>query len=293
MKNKLRERLKNIAHGKLEPAAKLFFDIIAWLERIHFQCRYRLENKGNLSQEDIKEVEENVTFMFKSFERQKLAKRLYKNIRRFYPNAHIVIADDSSSPLNLKDKHLTVLQLPFNSGLSYGLNRALREVKTPYLMKLDDDCILTRRSDIAGQLSFLNEHKEIDLVGFGILSFIRCQPPIKDFMNYFQESMYRAPKPLKIPHMTQIDGTHIVVGKPPNIFLARTDKIREVGWDDNIRMMDHKEFFIRAAGNLVATVAIDTVVFHCHNPFDRKYQHYRQDVDGDRAYIRKKYAKFH
>ena len=35
MKNKLRERLKNIAHGKLEPAAKLFFDIIAWLERVY------------------------------------------------------------------------------------------------------------------------------------------------------------------------------------------------------------------------------------------------------------------
>ena len=186
-----------------------------------------------------------------------------------------------------------MLQLPFNSGLSYGLNRALREVKTPYLMKLDDDCILTRKSDIAGQLSFLNKHKEIDLVGFGILSFIRCQSPMKDFIKYFQESMYRAPKPLKIPHMTQIDRTHIVVGKPPNIFLARTDKVREVGWDDNIRMMDHKEFFIRAAGNLAATIAADTVIFHCHNPFDRKYQKYRQDVEGDRAYIRKKYAKFH
>lgn len=160
-------------------------------------------------------------------------------------------------------------------------------------MKLDDDCILTQKSDIIGQLSFLKKHNEIDLVGFGILSFIQCQSPVKDFIKYFQESMYLAPKPLKIPHMTQIDGTHIVVGKSPNIFLARTDKIREVGWDDNIRMMDHKEFFIRAAGNLVATVAMDTVIFHCHNPFDRKYQKYRQDVEGDRAYIRKKYAKFH
>lgn len=293
MKNKLREKLKKTAHGKLEPAAKLTFDIIAWLERIYFQCSYRLKSETNLSQEAKKEVEENVTFMFKSFERQKLAKRLYKSIRKFYPNAKIIIADDSSSPLTLKDDHLTVLQLPFNSGLSYGLNRALQKVKTPYLMKLDDDCILTQKSDIIGQLSFLKKHNEIDLVGFGILSFIQCQSPVKDFIKYFQESMYLAPKPLKIPHMTQIDGTHIVVGKSPNIFLARTHKIREVGWDDNIRMMDHKEFFIRAAGNLVATVAMDTVIFHCHNPFDRKYQKYRQDVEGDRAYIRKKYAKLH
>ena len=45
------------------------------------------------------------------------------------------------------------------------------------------------------------------------------------------------PKPLKIPHKTQIDSSHCVLGKVPNIFIARTEKVREKGYDDNIRMI--------------------------------------------------------
>ncbi len=43
--------------------------------------------------------------------------------------------------------------------------------------------------------------------------------------------------------MTQIDGNHFVMGKVPNIILVRTEQLRKVGWDDQIRMMDHQDFF--------------------------------------------------
>ncbi len=33
-----------------------------------------------------------------------------------------------------------------NSGLSYGLNRALEKVKTPYVMRMDDDELLTLKT---------------------------------------------------------------------------------------------------------------------------------------------------
>ena len=98
-------------------------------------------------------------------------------------------------------------------------------------------------------------------------------------------SMRGAPMPLRIPHMTQIDGNHFVMGKVPNIILVRTEQLRKVGWDDQIRMMDHQDFFWRAAGHLVSVIALGTAVFHDHNPFDRHYQRYRQDVEGDLRYI--------
>lgn len=100
--------------------------------------------------------------------------------------------------------------------------------------------------------------------------------------------MEGAPKPLLIPHMTQIDGNHFVMGKVPNLYVARADKVRSIGWDENIRMMDHQDFFWRAAGNLVSVIALGTAVFHYHNPFQRHYQKYRQDVEGDRNYITQK-----
>ena len=36
-----------------------------------------------------------------------------------------------------------MIQLPFNSGDSYGLNSALEKLETPYVMKMDIDELLT------------------------------------------------------------------------------------------------------------------------------------------------------
>lgn len=38
----------------------------------------------------------------------------------------------------------------------------------------------------------------------------------------------------------------------------------------------------------VSVIALGTAVFHYHNPFQRHYQKYRQDVEKDREYISQK-----
>jgi hypothetical protein len=55
-----------------------------------------------------------------------------------------------------------------------------------------------------------------------------------------------------------------------NIFLARTEKIRQVGYDPNIRVIDHHEFFYRAAGKIVCVIDPEAYVFHCHNHFEKE-----------------------
>ena len=75
-----------------------------------------------------------------------MAKCLYENLHKYYPGVRVVIADDSRQPLNLKGESLTIIQLSFNSGLSYGLNQALEKVDTPYVMRMDDDELLTVRT---------------------------------------------------------------------------------------------------------------------------------------------------
>lgn len=238
------------------------------------------------SADDAALVAANVTFIFKSFERQKQARELFRSIRKYYPEVRVAVADDSSTPLELDGGNVTVIQMPFNSGLSKGLNQALAEVKTPFLMRMDDDELLTRRSNIAGELRFLLEHPEIDIVGFPFIDALRTRSMKKCIQPYFKHSMKEAPLPLKMPHGSRIDDTHLIMGKVPNIFLARTDSIRKVGWDDNIRMIDHHDFFFRAAGVLVASLSTDSVVFHNHNLFSPEYNRYRSDWKGDALYIR-------
>ena len=108
-------------------------------------------------QEEVEFVRENVTVIFKSFERQKMAKRLYENLQKYYPGVRVVIADDSRKPLDLQGDSLTIIHLSFNSGLSYGLNQALERVDTPYVMRMDDDELLTVRTRLGKQVELVDD----------------------------------------------------------------------------------------------------------------------------------------
>lgn len=151
--------------------------------------KWAFQGKRRPDADEQKAVEENVTFLFKSFERQKMARRLYRNIWKYYPGAQIVIADDSEQPLELLGDHLKVLHLPYNSGLSFGLNQALKEVKTPFVMRMDDDELLTPCTRIGEQLEFLQTHPVADLVGFGVLTTPRCVPTAEAMKGLYRQTM--------------------------------------------------------------------------------------------------------
>lgn len=261
--------------------------VLATVEYQLLDLCWALKGYKNPSAEDVELVVSNVTFMFKSFERQKQANALYHSIRKYYPGARIVIADDSSKPLDIEGENLHIIQMSFNSGLSKGLNLALEEVKTPFMLRMDDDELLTRRSDIARELRFLLVNPEVDIIGIPYIDALLFRSLERSYLPYFQFSMKEAPLPLKIPLGTRIDDSHIVLGKVPNNLLARTESIRKVGWDDNIRMIDHHDFFFRAAGVLVSVISTNSVVFHNHNFFSPNYNRFRNDWKGDAQYIRR------
>lgn len=255
--------------------------LLYYINDFYYVCRHKLMGKAIISENDIRNVEKNVTFIYKSFNRQNQAKRLYKSIKAYYPQAHIIIADDSEEPLNIEGAD--IIHLPFNSGLCKGLIEALSRVKTEYVMRMDDDELLTPGSNIHKQLSYLQSHPTVDLVGI--------QPsfrnPEKAAAVY---SRIKMRKQLVIPAGTIIDGREVVY-KTPNIYLARTEKVREVGYDPNIRMIDHHEFFYRAAGQIVSVQDPHSYVMHCHNRFEKEYDLYRRDTLNDSKYIKMKHGK--
>ena len=250
-------------------------------------CWWALRGFRKPSEEDVALVAENVTIMFKSFERQKQAKALVKSIRRFFPGTRIVIADDSREPLEIAGDDVKIIHLPFNSGLSKGLNLALAEIKTPFMVRMDDDELMTRRMNLAKELQFFRLHPEVDLVG--MICFDACKPAsVKRNMKvYGQFDMSYAPLPLKIAHGTWVDSFHVIFGKVPNCFIAKTEAVRQVGWDDNIRMIDHHDFFYRAAGVIVSAISRRSIMFHNHNYFLKEYNDYRSDWKGDAIYLRR------
>ncbi len=289
MKKVIKKLINSIANSPFSPFFKLLHDAFTVLHYRLLVIKWYFKGFRKPTKEEAAPVSESVTFIYKSFQRQRMAKRLYRNIQKYYPGARVIIADDSKKPLKLKGKYAQVVQLPFNQGLSYGLNRALERVQTPFTMRLDDDMLLTPFSNIHGQLRFLNRHKQIDLSAVQACSSPVLPPPKQVAAQYLPFSMSNAPRPLIIPHKTKVDDSHYVLGKTSNIFLIRTDKYKSLGYDDNIRVIDHHEFFFRAAGVLVAATDVDAFVFHYHNRFDKRYAAYRSDYLADKLYIKQKH----
>lgn len=281
-----------ILHGPLEPMFSFLYLSFVKIQFLFFKIKWKFTNTPTASEEDRKNVADNVTFVYKSFERQSMAKRLYRNIQKMYPGARVIIADDSKKPLEIKGENLQIIHLPFNSGLSKGLNLALNNVRTPFTMRLDDDELLTPYSKIYEHLKFLQSHPEVDLVGLLPYNAPFIKSPITQTKFYFGESMSAAPLKLKIPHLTVIEQNYVVLGKVPNIFLARTEEYRSVGYDDNIRMIDHQEFFFRAAGRLTSVLSLNSYVFHYHDRFNKYYDKFRSDIHGDGVYIKSKYPEY-
>lgn len=283
----------------LAPALSPLFMGICSLEYLFLNARWRLEGNRWPSKEDRRLVRKNVTFIVKSFERQEMARGFCRNISRIYPGVRIIVADDSRKPLQVPMKNVRVVHLPFNSGLGAGLAAALDLVETPYTVRLDDDDLLTVRSCVHRELRYLmaqekkgGEGPQIDLISFGYMTAPRLHSPEFNMRQFLDQPMKDAPRKLLVPHGTRVDENHLVLGKVANYYICRTDKLRQVGFDPKIRVIDHHEFFWRAAGVLTSAAALDTVIFHRHNPYDRKYVRYRDDYQGDLDYIREKRRKF-
>ena len=111
---------KKIICGPLSPIASIAFGFISSYEYRHFTKKWKSQGWKKPNQDEIDFVRKNVTVIFKSFERQKMGKRLYENLQDYYPGISVIIADDSSTPLGLQGDSLEIIQLPFNRGLSYG-----------------------------------------------------------------------------------------------------------------------------------------------------------------------------
>ncbi len=285
--NHFRKLTKSPLAAVLSPANRL----LTACQHAYLRLKWHLQGGKKPTPQEAALMRENVTFLFKSFQRQKMATQLFWNIQDYYPGVQVIIADDSEKPLAIDSPYAQVIRLPFNSGLSHGINRALEQVKTPYMVRMDDDELLTPYTDFHGQLQFLMAHPEVDLAAVAYIPVPRCPPLEQTVRRYYAQSMRDAPLPLKIPHLTPMDDKRVVVGKPPNIFLARTESVRTVGYDDNIRMIDHNEFFFRAAGVLVSVLDTKAFVLHRHDRFNKSYEAYRNDTLSDSLYIRKKHMK--
>ncbi len=267
----------HLKHGKLQYLGKpLYEGLIAlelkWIEK---------KEQGRLPFTDTPLVNAKLTAIIKTFERPETLKRLLSSLRRCYPHMHVIVADDSREPQ--KHNGTETIILPYDSGVSAGRQKALDAVKTPYVLLLDDDFIFYYETKLEEALKILEREPAIDIMGGEVVNL-----PSFKAADYRDARLHPTTKASLVPPGTLLAGLP-VYDKIPNFYIARTERLKLVGWDARIKRLDHADFFTRAKGILVTVINRQFKILHAQTPHNRTYMQKRYDVKQDRAVLKMKY----
>jgi hypothetical protein len=205
----------------------------------------------------------NFTFIATVFERPLCIVQLLESIRAYYPTVPILICDMSREPLfnNQQEIHpgITWLTLPFENGHTVGLgrNHLLEHVNTPMFFLCDDDHVINRNTDIKPMHDFL-QYSQYDIIG-------GCQGK-----DDYGTAVFESDNDVVIQHFyryhTELEKGIVSCDRISNTFLARTDAVRKIGWEERVFANEHAEFFLRASRETLKIAQMaDTYVDHKRN----------------------------
>lgn len=210
-------------------------------------------------------VSEKVTAIIKTFERPHCLDMLIKSIKKFYPGLPIIVADDSKAPIPRTDVEYHVL--PFDSGLSIGRNFLVKQVKTPYILILDDDQCFINETKIECFLDVL-ENSDIDIVGgrFIQTNGVRNSQAVFEII---EKELILKPNPYGTENGVEL------YDNVANFFLAKTDKLQNHPWDDRLKLGEHWDFFLSHKGKIKVAMHPEIFVFHTEDRSNDEYNQYR------------------
>lgn len=226
-------------------------------------------------------VEDHLTAIVKTFERLGVLGRLITSIKRRYPNLHVIVVDDSRNPQSFPGAQTIVM--PYDSGVSAGRSEALRHVTTKYVLVLDDDFVFYRHTGLEASLAIMEAHPEIDIIGGEVIDL-----PFYEAGDYRKSGLFDTDAGATMPEGSSIGGLP-VYDKVANFFIARTDRIRLVGWDPQLKRVDHADFFTRSKGILTTVCNSRMKCLHAKTPFDAAYMKKREDVAEDLRILQRRY----
>ena len=173
------------------------------------------------------------TIIVKAFERPDCLRRCLASIRARYPEASILVGDDSRQPAELPD-NVRSIRLPYDCGVSAGRNRLVAAVDSSHVLIVDDDMVLSGRTDIATLWSHLHRG------GFDLVAGRTAgkRPPYVGHFLVRGDTLTLARGP--VPDSP--DCYHAV----EQFLLARTDALRRAPWDDRLKTGEHADWAIRA-----------------------------------------------
>jgi hypothetical protein len=217
----------------------------------------------------------------------------FEGINRFQPFFKIYIGDQGNQGVDkskyyqkLIDSGHSVFTLPYNCGLSYARNYLIEKSKEPYILVIDDDYIFTEKTHLEPFFRLLLEEENIGLVG-GKLSDRETLPTkiLVDSQKNNQNNVIYLTKPLiyseSIKTKTQKSYKYFESGYIPNFFLAKKELFYDIRWDEELKLVEHSDFYLRLKQTKwKALFTPDVIVEHHPENNSEEYNSYRNNKTG-------------
>lgn len=218
----------------------------------------------------------NITIIIKTFKRKKILQELIGSIRKFYPSVLIYVADDSKNPVKpwSIDKYF---KLPFDTGVSYGRNFLIKQVKTKYFLLIDDDSLFTKDTVLERPLKIL-ENTSLDVVAGLIVENDKVQ-------HFYGQVEVRNRLIKKNKYICGMLDGYPLYDYFSNFFVGRTETFKDnnIKWDDRLKICEHIEFWHRNKDKMKCTVLKDFRIIE-RNVRNVEYNKFR--VDRQNYYIK-------
>lgn len=245
---------------------------------------------------------EDLTAIMISFMRPEFTKECVRTLSENYPGIKILVGENCQFNEDLcefvKKYGARYIVLPFDSGVCIARNRLMEFVDTEFVLVGDDDFFYTPEANVDKMLAFLKNKKQFSLVGGRIFesgNVKNYQGHIRIFDDHFEYENIDV-EGGKFDRKSGIRYQRVDITF--NYFVARTEDIRPVKWDEKIKVaFEHSDWFIglKKAGIKVAFTP-DAIVKHkpehikCERMID--YSAYRNRRSDEHRFFEKHGIKY-
>jgi len=188
---------------------------------------------------------DKITFCVSTFERPDECRDTIETILEHYPEARILVADDSKEPTVFVGDNLDMISLPYDSGISAKRNALIDAAVTPYVMLMDDDNKLT-----AGSVERLYAAMQTEPMA-AVAGMAKYDEGRKRWANTEGDLTIRGhvlsiEKPFCSKYNIASKEKVFYVEFLPLCFLLNTSKLRGVRFDESYKTCgEHLDFFLR------------------------------------------------
>jgi GT2 family glycosyltransferase len=271
------------------------------------QTLYQYHFHGQKEEKSLRQVEAaraikkywrmaDVTAVIKTFLRDDYLFQAVNSLREYAPGIQMIVADDGhctdEKERRLHELGIRYLRLPFNScSITQGRNLILQQVETPYALIGDDDFRYVPETKLTDMLSMMDI---ADLAAGAVMQ--------GGIVGHYECLFQRTPKgisDLPLPPWQRHEGVRYAPANLVfNFFVAKTEALRRVRWDERIHASyEHEDFFLSAqASGLKVVYCPESIVlhrggYHKSEPDSAEYTQYRyQGRAQDKAVFESKWG---